>query len=241
MSIIKSLGPVFMGKIPTLMLQNVMNMKGTYTTLYKNIELLGPQSAEIAANAYEEAEAKTTKEANDLGNQKDSGERQQGDNVTNQENGESLMADNNGNSTYVRPVSGGTITSRHGDDSGDPEYNNGNGHYGIDIALPEGSEISVAISGVIIDFGNDASPNDKSAYGGYGNYVKIKGDDGNIYYYAHMKNVSDGFAKGDRINAGDLIGYVGSTGNSTGNHLHFEIRDPHNNKLDPEVVMPGIW
>ena len=64
----------------------------------------------------------------------------------------------------------------------------------------------------------------------YGNFVKI--DHGNVWstLYAHQtKRVAK---VGESVSAGDLIGYVGSTGDSTGNHLHFEIRY-NDNRLDP--------
>jgi murein DD-endopeptidase MepM/ murein hydrolase activator NlpD len=127
--------------------------------------------------------------------------------------------------TPRRPVQGGTFTSRHGVDN----------HHGIDLSLEEGSQIVAAVGGTIITNSNDGSWND-----GYGNFVKILGDDGNTYYYAHMSNTANN-SVGSRVEAGDLIGYVGSTGYSTGNHLHFEIRDPNGGQLNPEEVHPDMW
>jgi murein DD-endopeptidase MepM/ murein hydrolase activator NlpD len=124
----------------------------------------------------------------------------------------------------VRPVQGGIFTNTHGE-----------GHNGIDLALPAGSPIVAAVGGTVITDSNDGSQND-----GYGNFVKILGDDGNTYYYAHMSNTADR-ADGSRVEPGEVIGYVGSTGNSTGNHLHFEIRDPDGRQLNPEEVHPDIW
>lgn len=64
----------------------------------------------------------------------------------------------------------------------------------------------------------------------YGNFVKIDHGNGWATLYAHQtKRVAQ---VGDHVSAGDLIGYVGSTGDSTGNHLHFEIRY-NENRLDP--------
>lgn len=91
-------------------------------------------------------------------------------------------------------------------------------HAGIDMAAPAGTPIYAAASGYVQVAGWSS--------GGYGNYVIIyhgKMSDGNTYstLYGHMKSVATG--AGRYVNQGDLIGYVGSTGNSTGNHLHLEV------------------
>ena len=67
----------------------------------------------------------------------------------------------------------------------------------------------------------------------YGNYVEIKNNDV-LFKYAHLNEVK--IKKGDLIDCGDTIGYMGSTGLSTGPHLHFEIK-VRNNKIDPQLVM----
>lgn len=106
-----------------------------------------------------------------------------------------------------RPVSG-TISSRFG-------IRGGVSHKGLDIAAPKGTPIYAAASGTVIT----------SAYGwngGYGNYVVINHGDGINTAYGHCSSL---VAKvGQTVNQGDLIAYVGSTGDSSGNHLHFEVR-----------------
>lgn len=86
-------------------------------------------------------------------------------------------------------------------------------HKGIDIGAPEGTEIYAVMDGVVVLSGYTSST---------GYYVIIyHGDDFYTHYY-HMcqqPNVS----AGDSVSQGEVIGYVGSTGNSTGNHLHFGI------------------
>ncbi len=85
-------------------------------------------------------------------------------------------------------------------------------HTGIDIAAPKGTKIRAAAGGTVVSAGwNNA----------YGWRVVISHGDGIQTLYAHMTafNVSEG----DKVSAGDVIGYVGSTGNSTGNHLHFSV------------------
>ena len=91
-------------------------------------------------------------------------------------------------------------------------------HAGIDFAAPAGTPIYAAASGYVQVAGWSS--------GGYGNYVIIyhgKMTAGNAYstLYGHMRSVAT--SAGRYVNQGDLIGYVGSTGNSTGNHLHLEV------------------
>lgn len=89
-------------------------------------------------------------------------------------------------------------------------------HEGIDISAPRGTPLVAAKDGVVIVAGR------KEGYGGYGNTVDIKHDDGFITRYAHLSETV--VKEGDRVKAGDIIGSVGSTGRSTGPHCHFEIR-----------------
>ena len=67
----------------------------------------------------------------------------------------------------------------------------------------------------------------------YGNYVKIKHDNGYYTLYAHLKYNSVTVKVGDRVLKGQVIGYMGNTGYSKGAHLHFEVRDAKDNKIDP--------
>ena len=77
-----------------------------------------------------------------------------------------------------------------------------------------------------------------SEYGSsYGNYVVISHGDGTTSLYAHMS--SRAVSVGGVVNQGDVIGYVGSTGNSTGNHLHLEIR-VNGTRVDPEQYWPAL-
>ena len=111
-----------------------------------------------------------------------------------------------GSGDYFWPVGGGYISDHFGG------YRN---HKGLDIAAPYGTPIYAAESGTVTETGTGWN-------GGYGNAVKISHDDGNITYYAHMSSIAINY--GDYVVKGQLIGYVGSTGSSTGNHLHFEVR-----------------
>ncbi len=87
-------------------------------------------------------------------------------------------------------------------------------HTGIDIAAPNGREIIAPRSGTVIL---------ARYYGGYGNAVVISHGGGLTTLYAHMS--SDAVSSGQFLSAGDTVGYIGSTGFSTGNHLHFETRE----------------
>ena len=92
-------------------------------------------------------------------------------------------------------------------------------HKGVDFAAPIGTPIYSAGNGVV-EF--------KGRNGGYGNYIRIRHNNAYKSAYAHLSNFKKGITKGTRVNQGDIIGYVGSTGNSTGPHLHYEII--YNNK-----------
>jgi len=88
------------------------------------------------------------------------------------------------------------------------------GHLAIDIAAGEGAPIYASDSGVVVFAGG--------AYGGYGNMIMIDHGNGFQTLYAHLSSVR--VSCGQSVGQGSIIGYSGSTGNSTGPHLHFEIR-----------------
>ena len=87
-------------------------------------------------------------------------------------------------------------------------------HKGVDFAAPKGTPIYAGGNGVIEYAGNN---------GGYGKYIRIRHNNEYKTAYAHLSKFKKGISKGVRVNQGDVIGYVGSTGNSTGPHLHYEI------------------
>lgn len=109
----------------------------------------------------------------------------------------------------VRPISGGKITSRFGERSSVRS----SAHTGLDLAAPTGTTIKAAASGKVTFSGYKGS---------YGYMIKIECDNGYEMWYAHCSKLY--VSAGVRVSAGDKIAAVGSTGNSTGSHLHFEIR-----------------
>ena len=87
-------------------------------------------------------------------------------------------------------------------------------HQGTDFAAKTGTPIMASGSGVVVM---------AQKYKGYGNYVKIRHNSTYETAYAHMSKYGKGIRKGVRVNQGQIIGYVGSTGKSTGPHLHYEV------------------
>lgn len=115
--------------------------------------------------------------------------------------------------TYIWPLPGYSPGSAYGWRM-HPIYNEMRFHAGEDIGAPSGTPILAADSGmatVIPDNGN-----------GYGNYIMINHGGGRVTLYAHMSAFA--ISNGETVSQGQTIGYVGSTGNSTGPHLHFEVR-----------------
>lgn len=94
------------------------------------------------------------------------------------------------------------------------------GHNGIDFGAPRGTPIHAAADGVVIIAKNGGWN------GGYGNYIVVTHANGTQTLYSHMSNVIA--YSGQPVSSGQVIGYVGSTGRSTGAHLHFEVRGAAN-------------
>ena len=125
--------------------------------------------------------------------------------------------------TYITSVQGNRvhpITGQYGT------------HGGTDIGASYGSAIYAAGSGTVVTAYNNSAYN-----GGYGNYAMINHGNGIQTLYAHMSVCS--VTVGQTVSAGQTIGYVGSTGRSTGPHLHFEVR-VNGSRVDPQSYYPGI-
>ena len=111
--------------------------------------------------------------------------------------------------SLINPVSG-VITSRFGSNESVRDHT----HSGLDISAPYGTAIKAAASGTVTYSGN--------ANDGYGYYVIISHGNGVSTVYAHCSQLL--VSAGQTVSQGEVIAKVGSTGNSTGNHLHFEVR-----------------
>ena len=107
-----------------------------------------------------------------------------------------------------------------------------NSHTGIDVAASTGVPIYAARGGQVI-----MSEYGAGANWSYGNFVVIDHGDGTTTLYAHMS--SRAVSEGGMVTQGQTIGYVGTTGSSTGNHLHLEVRDNYT-RVDPESKFPSL-
>jgi len=111
------------------------------------------------------------------------------------------------------PIHGARVSSRYGMRH-HPVLGYSRMHKGVDFAARRGTPILAAGSGVI---------NYRGRNGGYGNYIRIKHNSSYSTAYAHASSFNKKFRKGSRVKQGDVIAYVGTTGRSTGPHLHFEV------------------
>jgi murein DD-endopeptidase MepM/ murein hydrolase activator NlpD len=133
------------------------------------------------------------------------------------DNGETSYYDTQGKSTQKAlmktPVEGARLSSRFGRRK-HPILGYTRLHKGVDFAAPRGTPIMAAGSGTI----EMATRN-----GSFGNYIRIR--HGNSYKtaYAHLKSYARGIKKGKKVKQGQIIGYIGTTGRSTGPHLHYEV------------------
>ncbi len=111
------------------------------------------------------------------------------------------------------PVKGGRYTSGFGDRR-HPLLRSIRMHTGVDWAAPTGTPILAAGDGTVEQVGRQ---------GGYGNYVRIRHANGFTTAYGHMSRYAPGMEAGIKVKQGQVIGFVGSTGMSTGPHLHYEV------------------
>jgi murein DD-endopeptidase MepM/ murein hydrolase activator NlpD len=99
-------------------------------------------------------------------------------------------------------------------------------HTGLDFAAPTGTPIVTVANGTVTFVGYDGS---------YGNKVIVALDDGTVTWYCHMTEFT--VSVGDRVLQGEELGTVGSTGNTTGPHLHFEVHPDGGDPVDPEPFL----
>lgn len=101
---------------------------------------------------------------------------------------------------------------------GDPRDGGDRKHEGLDIMAPRGAAIGSPTEAVVTRTGKGSSS---------GTYVQTANPGGEIFNYYHLDEIADGIRSGTELKVGDVLGYVGNTGNASGGatHLHFEIRD----------------
>lgn len=120
-----------------------------------------------------------------------------------------------------------------------PVYKRRAMHQGVDIAKPPRTPVYAFADGYVFDlrFQNDRKG---GGYSGYGKCIRLRHENlGVDSFYAHLDNIAPGVVKGKRVNKGDLIGYVGKTGATTGYHLHFEIRTYDDKQINPVPWLRG--
>lgn len=141
-----------------------------------------------------------------------------------------------GEGGWRSPVRGAPITSKFNPQRMHPILKKKMPHNGTDFGAPMGTPIYAASYGKISKLGN---------YGANGNYIAIEHDNGYETGYSHCSRFEPGLKVGDTVKRSQVIGYVGSTGRSTGPHLHFSARkngayiDPETLHLDALTVLPA--
>ena len=112
--------------------------------------------------------------------------------------------------------------------------------YAVDFSMPEGSEVHAARAGVVMSLENDFFKGgvDKQAYKARANSIRILHDDGTMAVYAHLQVERAQVYEGMQVKAGQLIAYSGSTGFSTGPHLHFSVQVNQGMRL---IAVPFVF
>ena len=131
------------------------------------------------------------------------------------------------------------VTSKYNEED-DKNIRNGKKHTGIDLTKFNNAPIESFTEGTVVQMSSDFKPNSGAVGnkdgGGYGNYVFIKDNKGYYHRYGHLNKVD--VKNGQKIHKGTVLGLQGNTGNSTGSHLHYEVRKPDNKTpIDPKQYL----
>lgn len=127
----------------------------------------------------------------------------------------------------VFPLMAPRISSKYGKRK-HPIHRVSKHHNGIDLASPKGAHVRVVLGGTVVFAGR---------YKGYGKLVTVRHEEGYTSLYGHLNEIR--VEPGEIVNAGQIVGRVGSTGQATGPHLHFEWRK-NNVPIDPLTVFPSL-
>lgn len=184
------------GKIKAVLMQNI-DLKSEYKSINDFIKKSAGTSKENKAPKVQAPKNTTVKNAVQNVAQNNSVQKTSG-------------ASDEGTVYFIAPVEG-AITSPFGMRT-DPFSDTRKSHSGIDIEANKGEKIKAAADGEVILAGVSKV---------YGNYLKIKHNNGLVTLYAHCSKIIA--SKGQKVRQGDIIAEVGSTGASTGSHLHFEV------------------
>jgi len=126
----------------------------------------------------------------------------------------------------LTPINGARLSSHFSRARRHPILGYTRRHNGTDFAAPTGTPIMAAGNGVV---------ERANRFGSFGNYIRIRHANGYQTAYAHLNNIARGIRAGTRVTQGQTIGYVGTTGRSTGPHLHYEVH--HNgNPVNPMTL-----
>lgn len=106
-------------------------------------------------------------------------------------------------------------------------------HHGLDFAVKSGTAAVSTVNGVVETA--RVITRDNSRSGSYGVYVVIRDEQGNRHYYAHLSGFN--VQAGQQVRAGAVIGRTGNSGNSTGPHLHYEVRGADGAQIDPTGII----
>lgn len=128
------------------------------------------------------------------------------------------------------PLEFSRVTSSFSNSRKHPVYGFHRAHTGVDFGAPTGTRVKATSDAVVAFAGSK---------GGYGNLVILRHNNGYETYYAHLHGFAPGLRAGKSVEQGQLIGYVGSTGASTGAHLHYEIRIAGTPYNPMAIKLPG--
>jgi murein DD-endopeptidase MepM/ murein hydrolase activator NlpD len=142
-----------------------------------------------------------------------------------------------GTSFIKSPVPVGRVTSNFTYTRRHPILNTIRPHLGIDLAAPQGTPIMAAADGTVQSIGRN---------GGYGNQIVLNHGGDYQTYYGHLAGFKSGLTRGSRVKQKEIIGYVGSTGLSTGSHLDYRVQyhgafmNPFAMKFKPRSILQGV-
>ena len=145
----------------------------------------------------------------------------------------------NKKSLLKTPINGARISSQYSGKRKHPILGYTRAHRGIDFAAPHGTPFFAAGDGIVVMM-------KRGWNGGHGNYVRIRHNDTYQTAYAHLSKFAKNLYIGKKVKQGDIIAYVGSTGLSTGPHLHYEILykgtqiNPNTIKSIPNIKLVGV-